>query len=44
MAPVQSIFATQDHIITNVIDLFIIVLSGFNVDVGEGKVPAWLGL
>jgi hypothetical protein len=43
MTLIQSIITTHDHIVTNVIDLFIIVLSGFDVDVGKGEVPAWLG-
>jgi len=43
MTPIQPIITAHDHVITNVINLFIVVLSGFNVKVGKGEVPAWLG-
>jgi len=43
VTPIQPIITTHDYIVTNVVDLLVIILSGFNVEVGEGEVPAWLG-
>jgi len=43
MTPIQSIITAHDYVITNVVYLLVIILSGFNVKVGEGEVPAWLG-
>jgi hypothetical protein len=43
MTPIQPIITTHDYVITYVIDLFIVLLSGFDSEVGEGEVPAGLG-
>jgi hypothetical protein len=43
MTTIQPIITTHDYVITNVIDLFIVLLSGFDIEVGEGEIPAWLG-
>lgn len=43
MTPIQPIITAHDYVIAYVIDIIIVVLSGFNVKVGKGEVPAWLG-
>jgi hypothetical protein len=43
MTSIQPIITAHNYVVTNVIDLFIVLLSGFDIEVGEGEVPAGLG-